>query len=291
MKGKPHNKRNIALVIGSGGIKCVAAIGIWKILREADIAVDMVIGCSGGSVVGANIALGYSPEKLRENATQLWTSDVTRKIDAVSLWSILNLQRGNFNKQIGIFDDTVMSRNIARSVGESTTFADTVLPFYCVATDFHTGEAVILSQGPLARAVRISSGIPVIFKPIEWEGQLLMDGGLSNPLPIDIAIKRGAGIIIAVGFETPAQLSVSTAGNYAMQMFNILVNQLLAKTFAFYNLAHHSEIIAIIPEFLEEIKVNDVNKIPFIIEQGENEARKQIAYLKELLASSKTSQI
>lgn len=279
-------RKKIALVIGSGGIKCIAAVGIWKVLCEAQIPVDMVIGCSGGSVVGASIALGYSSEKMIRNAAQLWTSDITRKIHVASLWNILNLKQKNFNTQIGIFDDTVMCRNIARSIGEETTFADTRLPFFCVATDFHTGAAVVLSRGSLAKAVRISSGIPVIFKPIEWNGQLLIDGGLSNPLPIDIAILHGADIIIAVGFETPVQPSVATPANYAMQMFNILVNQLLAKSFAFYNLAHHSEIVMIIPEFLEGIKVNDVSKIPFIIQQGESEARKQIAYLKELLVPS-----
>ena len=282
----PANRKKVALVIGSGGIKCVAAIGIWKVLLEADIPVDMVIGCSGGSVIGANISLGYSPEKMIGNASHLWTSDITRKVHTASLWNILNLRQDNFNTQIGIYDDTVMSRNIARSVGEETTFADTVLPFYCVATDFHSGAAVVLSQGPLAKAIRISSGIPVIFKPVEWEGKLLIDGGLSNPLPIDIAILHGADIIIAVGFQTPVQPSVATPANYAMQMFNILVNQLLARSFAFYNLAHHSEIIMIIPEFLEGIKVNEVSKIPFIIQQGEIEARKQIGYLKELLVGS-----
>jgi NTE family protein len=289
MSNVPANRKKVALVIGSGGIKCVAAIGIWKVLREANIPIDMVIGCSGGSVIGANIALGHSSEKLIQSAAKLWTSDITRKIDAASLWSILNVRRGPFNAQIGIFDDTVMSRNIARAVGETTLFSDTILPFYCVATDFHSGEAVVLSQGPLAKAVRISSGIPVIFKPLDWEGQLLIDGGLSNPLPIDVAILQGADIIIAVGFETPVQPSVATPGNYAMQMFNILVNQLLARSFAFYNLAHHSEIIMIIPEFLESIKVNEVSKIPFIIEQGEQQARKQIAYLKELLVNFKPS--
>jgi NTE family protein len=283
------NRKRVALVIGSGGIKCIAAIGIWKVLCDAEIPVDMVIGCSGGSVIGANIALGHPTEKLIQSAEQLWTSDITQKLDAASLWSILNLRRGHFNNQIGIFDDTVMSRNIARALGGATTFDDTLLPFFCVATDFYTGEAVVLSQGPLAKAVRISSGIPVIFKPLEWEGQLLIDGGLSNPLPIDVAILHGADIIIAVGFETPVQPSVSTPGNYAMQMFNILVNQLLARSFAFYNLAYHSEIIMIIPEFLEGIRVNDVSKIPFIIEQGEKEARKQIGYLKELLVNPGSS--
>jgi NTE family protein len=277
--------KKLALVIGSGGIKCVAAVGIMKVLKEADIVVDMVIGCSGGSIIGACIALGDSPDTVMNKTHQLWTSDITSKIDLSSVLTILNLRRGSFNKQIGIFDDTIISRNMTAAYGVDTTFADTVIPFHCVATDFNTGETVVLSDGNLAKAVRVSSGIPVAFKPLELSGHLLIDGGLSDPLPIDVAIKQGADIIIAIGFETPPQPSVSTPGNYANQMFNILVNQLLAKTFAFYHLTHHSEIITILPEFKETIKINDTGKIPFIIEQGEIEARKQIEYLKELLAN------
>ena len=279
------DKPRLAIVIGSGGLKCAAAIGVMQVLEQANISVDMVVGCSGGSVFGAAIALGYSSEKMAETRAQAWTSDITKKLDFSSLSKIVLPGIFGFDDQIGVFDDTVMAGNIARAFGEETTFADTKIPFYCVATDFHNGDAVVISEGNLAKAVRISSGIPIIFKPLELNGKLLIDGGLSNPLPVDVAIQEGADIIIAVGFETPLLPSVSSPGNFANQMFNILVNQLLYKKFASDNLMYHSEIIPIVPEFDFEIKISDVKSVPFIVEQGKREALKHIDYLKKMLAS------
>jgi len=278
----------LALVIGSGGLKCAAAIGVMQVLEEEHNSVDMVVGCSGGSVFGAAIALGFSAEKMVETRAQAWTSDVTKKLDFPSLLKFISPRIFGFDDEVAVFDDSVMAGNIARVFGPETTFADTKIPFYCVATDFHSGEPVVISEGGIARAVRISSGIPIIFKPVEWNGKLLIDGGLSNPLPVDVAIQEGADIIIAVGFETPLLPSVSSPGNYASQMFNILVNQLLYKKFAFYNLAYHSEIIPIIPEFSTSIKISDVNSVPFIIEQGRLETLRHIDHLKKILASGTT---
>jgi NTE family protein len=256
-----------------------------QVLEKENIDVDLVVGCSGGAVFGAAIAMGFPSEKLIEIRAQAWTDDITKKLNYSSILKIISPKLFGFNDDIGVFDDSIMAGNIKKAFGQNTTFADMKIPFYCMATDFHTGEPVAIAEGGLARAIRISSGIPIIFKPVEWGGRLLIDGGLSNPLPIDIAIQQGADIIIAVGFETPLLSSVSSPGNYAMQMFNILVNQLLYKKFAFYNLKHHSEIIAIIPEFEKDIKINDVSKVPFIIEQGNKEAQKHIGYLKQMLSS------
>jgi len=253
------------------------------VLEENNISPDLVVGCSGGSIFGAAIALGCSSEKTAEMRTQTWTKDVTKKTDYKSIAKIFFPNIIGFDDQVGLIDDTIMSKNIEQGFGISTTFSETEIPFFCVATDLESGEPVVLSEGNIARALRASSGIPLVFKPIELNGRLLIDGGLSNPLPVDVAIREGADIIIAVGFEAHIHSSISTPGNYAMQMFHIMVNQLLSTLLAYYNLAHHSEIITIIPEIKENIKVNDVNKVPYIIEQGEIEAKKHIDYLKRLL--------
>jgi len=258
----PERKtKKVALVIGSGGIKCAAVIGIMKVLEENDIALDLVVGCSGGAVFGAAIALGFSSEKTAETRALTWTADVAKKFDYKSLAKIIFPKLAGFDDRIGLIDDTVMIENIGTAFGVTTTFAETKIPFHCVATDFNTGEPIVITNGNLVKAIRASSGIPMVFKPIEIDGTLLIDGGLSNPLPVDVAIQEGADIIIAVGFEAPINPSISTPGNYAMQMFNIMVNQLLSTLLGYYNLAHHSEIITIIPEFEKSIKVNDVDKV------------------------------
>lgn len=278
------NHPKVALVIGSGGLKCAAVIGLMQVLEQEGVQLDMIVGCSGGSVFGAAIALGFNSDQIIETRERTWTKDITKKISFKSIAKIIAPRYFKTKDIIGIFDDTIMSKNIEEAFGADTTFSDTQIPFYCVTTDFHTGESVVISDGPLAKAIRISSGIPVIFQPVDWNGKLLIDGGLSNPLPVDVAIQQGADIIIAVGFETPLTPTIASPNQYAMQMFNILVNQLLYKQYAFFNMAYHSEIIAIMPEFSEKISIDDVSKVPYIINQGKVEAEKHIGYLKSMLA-------
>jgi NTE family protein len=278
-------KPRIALVIGCGGLKCAAAIGVLQVLEAEALFPDMVVGCSGGAIFGAAIAMGFSSDRMIEALAQIWTRDTTQKLDFPSLAKIALPKQIGFDDQIGILDDRGLTNGIAKAFGAKTTFADTVIPFHCLATDFHSGEQVVLSKGNLARAVRASAGIPILFKPVECEGRLLIDGGLSDPLPVDVAIREGADAIIAVGFETPLSHSFSSPINFASQMFNILVNQLLYRKFAFYNLAYHSEIIIIVPQFESDIQLNDVDSIPFVIEQGRKETLKHLAYLRQMLAS------
>lgn len=282
-------KHRVALVIGSGGLKCAAVIGVMQVLEQQNIKVDMVVGCSGGAVFGAAIALGYDATGIDNARAQAWTDTITSKPNLASLAQIAVPGIFGFSDEIGIFDDRIMTDNIEQAFGAQTTFANTEIPFYVVATNFNTGEPVVITDGPLAKAVRASAGIPILFKPLELNGQLLVDGGVSNPLPIDVAIQNGADVIIALGFETPMPPSVTNPAGFASQMFTILVNQLLYKKFAFYNLAYHSEIIAIVPEFKESIKISDVHSVPYIIEQGRQEAMKHLPHLQKILARKATA--
>lgn len=279
------NQPSLGLVIGSGGLKCAAAIGVLQVLEQEHIPLDMVVGCSGGAIFGASIAMGFSAEKMMEVREHAWTRDTTQKIDIRSLAKIALPRVVGFDDEIGILKDQGLVNGLTWAYGAETTFAETKIPFHCVATDFHTGEPVVLSSGNVVKAIRASAGIPILFKPLEWNGRWLIDGGLSNPLPVDVAIQQGADVIIAVGFETPLVGSVSSPANFASQMFNILINQLLYRKFAFYNLAYHSEIIAIVPHFEHEIHLNDVESVPFIVEQGRQETLKHITHLKQTLAS------
>lgn len=275
----------LGLVIGSGGLKCAAAIGVLQVLEQENIPLDMVVGCSGGAIFGASIAMGYSAEMMVEVREQAWKRDATEKFDFRSLAKIALPRIVGFDDEIGILSDDNLMRGLVMAYGAETAFTETKIPFYCVATDFHTGEPVVLSSGNVVKAIRASAGIPILFKPLEWNGRWLIDGGLSNPLPVDVAIQQGADVIIAVGFETSLVGSVSSPANFASQLFNILINQLLYRKFAFYNLAYHSEIIAIIPHFEHEVHLNDVDSVPFIIEQGRLETLKHITHLKQTLAS------
>ena len=277
-----NSKKRIALVIGSGGIKCAAAAGLWRVLQEEGIVVDSVVGCSGGSMYAALIANHVDVKIMEEWSRTLWTSDImqgyTENLKASKDGTL------RFNERSGLVDDSVMNKKL-RDVYGDWQFADLKMPFKVVATDLLAGEKVVLSEGSVFDAIRASLAIPIIFPPWEVGGRLLIDGAASDPLPIDVAIQDGADIIIAMGFTLDYRNRFRSMTAVQEQLNSIYMNNILNSTYAFYNLAHHAEIFPIIPEFESTVSMFDVDKIPHVIERGEQAARKQLPHIKRLLES------
>jgi len=273
-------KKRITLVIGSGGIKCAAAAGLWRVLQEEGINVDSIVGCSGGSMYAALIANHIDVKTMEDKSKTLWTSEImhgyTDNLKASKDGSL------RFNERSGLVDDTVLN-NILRELYEDWKFSDLKMPFKVVATELLTGDKVTISEGSVFDAVRASLAIPIIFPPWEVDGRLLIDGAASDPLPIDVAIQDGADIIIAMGFPLDYRARFRSMTAVQEQLNSIYINNILTSTYAFYNLAHHAEIFPVIPEFDSTISMFDVDKIPDVIEQGEQAARKQLPHIKRLL--------
>jgi len=276
------DKPRIALVIGSGSVKCAAALGLMKVLTREKIDVDMVVGCSGGAIYASLIALGWSVERATDATLKMWTRDVTSKRSTRAVLQLALPFFFKFDETFGLIDDTIVNRRFKDGF-EGATFADTKIPLYVTATDLYNGEQVVMSEGSVADAVRASISIPFIFPPHKVNGRYLIDGFQSDPLPIGVAIKEGADIIIAMGFESPYQGRISSLMRYNFQMSSITSNNLLKTNYAFHNLAHHSEIIPILPEFKEKIKLFDTDKLPYVIEEGERAAEAQIQFIRGLL--------
>jgi NTE family protein len=112
---------------------------------------------------------------------------------------------------------------------------------------------------------------------------LLTDGCLSDPLPVGIAIREGAHVIIAIGFESAYQTRITSPARLGFQLSSVMTNNLLRSQFAFHNLAHHGEVVPIVPRFRERIGLFDTAKIPSIIEQGEEAAEEQLEMIKASL--------
>jgi len=275
-------KPRIALVIGSGSVKCAAALGLMKVLAREQINVDMVVGCSGGSIYASLIALGWSVERATDSTLKMWTREVTAKRSTRAILQLALPFIFKFDETFGLIDDSLINRRF-REGFEGATFADTKTPLFVTATDLYNGEQVVMSEGGLADAVRASISIPFIFPPHKVNGRYLVDGFQSDPLPIGVAIKEGADIIIAMGFESPYQDRISSLMRYNFQVSSITSNNLLKTNYAFHNLAHHSEIIPILPEFKEKIKLFDTDKLPYVIEEGERATKAQLPFIKGLL--------
>ncbi|HAV78300.1 MAG TPA: hypothetical protein DCX53_13210 [Anaerolineae bacterium] len=276
------DKPRIALVIGSGSVKCAAALGLMKVFEREKIGLDMVVGCSGGSIYASLIALGWSVQKATDTTLKMWTREVTAKRNTRALLQLALPWLVKFDETFGLIDDSLVNRRFREGFA-GATFADMKIPLFVTATDLYNGEQVIMSEGSVAEAVRASISIPFIFPPHKVNSRYLVDGFQSDPLPIGVAIKEGADIIIAMGFESPYQDRITSLMRYNFQMSSVTSNNLLKTNYAFHNLAHHSEIIPILPEFEHKIKLFDTDKLPYVIEEGERAAEKQLPFIKGLL--------
>lgn len=273
----------VALVIGSGGIKCAAAIGVWQVLQRAGVNIDLVVGCSGGSLYAACIALGYEIERMQQLTLDFWTTEVMKDYTA----NLRASQSGEvrFDERSGLADDSYMNACLQGAFGEQT-FEGANRKLRVVATDLHSGERVVLGQGRLFDALRASVAIPLIFAPHPLDGRLLIDGAASDPLPIDVAIQEGADLIIALGFTLSYRSRLRSMMAVQAQLTNIYTNNLLQAAYAFHSLAHHAEILTIVPDFDRALGMFDTDQLPHIIAQGAQAAEAHRPYLERLLATA-----
>lgn len=275
-----ESKKKVALVIGSGAIKCAASIGMFQVLEEENIDVDLVVGCSGGAIYGVGIASGMSTDEIKEISDATWTKDLMQDY-------LLNLKASKdgslkFNERSGLVDDSYLNEKL-RVISGGKLFSDLKIPLIVVATDMMNGEPVELSEGDVFNSVRASLAIPMIFPPWEVDGKLFVDGAASNPLPIDIAIQNGADIVLAMGFTFDYRSRFRSITAVQEHMASIYMNNIFKNSYAFNNLAHHSEIFPIIPEFDSVVSMFDVHKMPHLIERGRAATLEQLPHIKRLL--------
>ncbi len=179
-------KTKIGLALGSGSARGWAHIGVIRALEEEGIKPDIVTGCSIGSLVGAAYAGGHL------DALQQWVSDLSF-LDVVRLLDV-KMSGGLIEGEslMGSFSNKIAQLNIEQLP----------LPYAAVATDLKSGREVWLQNGPLPAAVRASIALPGLFSPVELDNRWLVDGGLTNPVPVSLCRAMGAEIIIAVNLNS-----------------------------------------------------------------------------------------
>jgi NTE family protein len=274
--------KRVAIVIGSGAVQCASALGMWKVLDREGIDVDLVVGCSGGSIYAAVMALGYDVATCERLTAELWTPKVTLKRDWRSMAAAFLPGVFGFDGSLGMVHDGPLLEALEPPFG-GKSFADAKIPLHIVATDLNDGQKVVVSEGSVRDAVRASIAIPYVWKPWKIGGRMLLDGCLSDPLPVDVAIREGADVILAMGFESPYPRRIKSATRYAFQVNSVYTNNLLRANYSFHNLAHHAEIIPVLPEFDRPIRLFDTDQFPYVIEQGMRATEAQLDYLHRML--------
>ncbi len=280
---KDAKKPRIALVIGSGGIKCISSIGLLKVLHREQIVPDMIVGCSGGSLFGAVYANGEHPDKIEELVLKMWQKKEFRDIKYLDLLKMFFPKLLRYDESFGLIRGNRIEK-IFQDYFRGAQIEQTPIPLQLVATDLFTGEPVILQKGSIAEAVRASISIPILFQPKHLNDRVLVDGAVSNPLPIDVAMRYGVDIIIAMGYENPVYSVLSNPISTILHLTALYNNNLMIANQTIHHTVHHYEIITIYPP-MEDIHFFDIEKIPGLIQAGEDEAMQEIPNIRSAIGN------
>ncbi|HEY6644252.1 patatin-like phospholipase family protein [Povalibacter sp.] len=230
-------EERIGLVLGGGGARGAAHIGVLKVLERERIPVHAIAGTSVGAIIGGLYSAGYSPDEIEQMIGSIdWIDifhDDTARADQpmrqkeTDLGSVASLEIGIVNGQLAIPTTLVRGQKLGlllrrMFLGRSNveTFDDLPIPFRCVATDIGVVKPVVFSSGDLALAVRASMAVPGAFAPVRHDGKVLVDGGIVDNLPIDVARQMGVDrlIVVDVGQPLAPADSVNSGFQVMLQM-------------------------------------------------------------------------
>lgn len=258
----------VGVVIGSGGIKAIATVALFEFLSEAQIDIDLLVGCSGGGIMAALRGAGYEPAQMRNLITELLARKLFRHVDYRSVAGIARLPFGRFNKSSGILKPEAI-RQVYRRVFKDLRLEELHPKTLLQATDLQTGEGVVLSTGLVADAVYASGAMFPIIPPICIEGRWFVDGGFSSPIPVMQAVKHNMDVVIVVVFQERIAQDPKGFVECFWNLPKIFTLSLLRSQISLSIDLHHHEIVIINVPFEKYIQIWDVDEVPTILDAGQ----------------------
>ena len=233
-----QQRKSVAVVLSGGGAKGVAHIGALKVIEEAGIPIDYIVGTSMGSIIGGLYSIGYTPHQLDSMVNhQNWPLLLS---DRISWEDQTMTERQNSetyvlsvplkkNLKANVFGGVIKGQNLANLFSELTVgYHDSInfnklpIPFACVSENIVNGDEVVFHNGVLATAMRASMAIPGVFTPVRLGDKILVDGGMKNNFPTNIARAMGADVIIGVDVQN--DLRTADELNNLSEIFNQIIN-------------------------------------------------------------------
>ena len=215
-----QERPKIGVVFGGGGARGAAHVGVLKILEDLRIPIDYIVGTSMGSIVAGLAAAGMTSEEIKKTMLAMDWNDLfdddprrqdrsfrrKRDDDLYTFDASLGVREGQIKVPLAVirgqkFDLELNS--LTMPVATIDDFDELAIPYRAIATDLETGEEVILDGGNLARSIRASMAVPAAFDPVLIDDRLLVDGGMANNVPIDVARAMGADVVIVVNVSSP----------------------------------------------------------------------------------------
>lgn len=274
----------LGLVLGGGGARGLAHIGVMRVLQREQISVDLIAGTSMGALVGALYAAGVPIATVEEEI-----SKISRLKEQIRLVDVSISAAGLSVRGRRVYN------YMADLLGEDLTFADLRLPLAMVSVDIRTGREVVLQGGLVIDAVRASISVPGVFEPVELGDYRLVDGGVLDNVPVDVARSLGATRTIAVdvlpsfsrnvpGSEpVEAGLQLPFAPLYLNEVYNVLMIMIAALTDD--RLREYPPDLLIRPEIPASVTLlSGFNRATDIITAGEIAAEEALPAIRALIA-------
>lgn len=255
-------KHTLGLVLSGGAVRGGAHVGVYKVLQEAGIEPDIVVGVSAGAIIGAAIAAGVEARQLEDYALdQSW----------------LTLARPSLNLKASLFDLRGGER-LLRKVLKLSSFDQLRRRFAAVACDITTGREVVLKQGDVVEAVLASASVPGLFAARTIGDHVLVDGGLVNNLPTGIARSLGADTLVAVDLLELPSGRQAQAPKTVIETWQRALYFLIQKSYP--KIGEHEA--RIIPRLFDS-SFTDFDQMPGIIARGETATRQALPEIRALL--------
>ena len=286
------SKTKVGLALSSGGARGAAHVGVLKVLEKAGIVPDIIVGASMGAEIGGAYAAGIPIPQLEGLLRSTSFGRVAKSLLPTIPWS--GWSSGN------------AIRRFLRGLLGDRTIEELPIHFAAVVTDLESGQPITLTEGSLVEAIRASLSVPGLFTPVWLDGHLCIDGGVSNPLPVDATRALGADIVIAVdvlvepsevrlsglpSIDTREQMLGITKGiesqRYAPNVFSVLfqMSTVFQKRLSDARLAQHPPDVLIRPDFSEDPPC--YSRIGCGIEAGEQAARRALPEILRIMTSRK----
>lgn len=269
----------VALVLGSGGVRSIAALGIAEVLAAEGIEPDVIVGCSSGALFGATLALGMTTREALDTATSLWSAELTQQHRWRAYAQLLAPRWFGFDAGFALRDDRRIEQRIRSAFG-NWRLEDLPTPLRVVATEARSGERVVLRHGSLAQALRASIAVPVIFPSIEFDGRRLVDGVVSDPLPV--AVASDASVVLTLGFKGTMPRRVDRASRLVAQASTALINNLQQARIDAARAAGQ-RVFEIELGLDRHVGLWDTRAMPYLFDAGRHAARAQLGQITALL--------
>lgn len=255
---------SLAFVLGSGGVRSIAALGIAERLAREGIAPDLVVGCSSGALFGAQIAQGEHGKNAVRLATTLWSAELTQQRRWRAYLQLLAPRLAGFDAGFALRDDRLIIERITSAFGD-VRLEQLPKALRVATTDAATGAPVVLTHGRLVDALRASMAVPVLFPSVAIGGRQLVDGVLSDPLPLSAAVD--ARLVVALGFFGGMPRRVDRISRMVAQTSTTLINNLMQARLDTAR-ASGQKVVAIDLDLDRHIGLWDTSAMPYLFEAG-----------------------